>query len=125
MPGEKITFENEAEYQSARQKVNDWKKKGETKLSDKKINKLRLLEAAIQEYKKESYTIAAPETLEELIRLKMYERKMKQKELAALLGLEESKVSQIMRGKRRADVAFLKAAHEQLGIDGNVLLKYM
>lgn len=54
----------------------------------------------------------------------MYERKLKQKELARLLGVGEPKLSQIMSKKRKPDVAFLKAAHKLLGIDGNVLLDF-
>lgn len=77
-----------------------------------------------QAYEKSIYTIPAPKTLEGLIELKMYERKLKQKELAKLLGIGEPKLSQILSKKRKPDVAFLKAAHERLGIDGNVLLQY-
>lgn len=54
----------------------------------------------------------------------MYERKLKQKDLAILLGIAEPKLSQIIREKRKPDVAFLKAAHKRLGIDGNILLEY-
>jgi HTH-type transcriptional regulator / antitoxin HigA len=54
----------------------------------------------------------------------MYERRLKQKELARLLGIGEPKLSQIMSRKRKADVAFLKAAHQHLGIDGNTLLEF-
>ena len=77
-----------------------------------------------QAYEKTIYSIPAPKTLEGLIELKMYERKLKQKELARLLGIGEPKLSQIMSKKRKPDVAFLKAAHEHLGIDGNVLLEF-
>lgn len=41
---------------------------------------------------------------------------------AKLLGVHESKLSEIMNRKRPADVAFLKAAHQKSGIDGNLLL---
>ena len=53
----------------------------------------------------------------------MCELKLKQKELVKLLG--EPKLSQIMSKKRKPDVAFLKAAHTFLGIDGNTLLEYV
>ncbi len=62
--------------------------------------------------------------MEGLIELKMYERRLKQKDLAKLMGIGESKFSEIMNKKRPIDVAFLKAAHERLGIDGNLLLLY-
>ena len=66
-----------------------------------------------------------PTTLEGMIELKMYERKLKQKELAKLLGLSEPKLSQILSGKRPPDVAFLKAAHQKLEIDASFLLNHV
>lgn len=99
-------------------------KKGEKNLSDKELKSLQSLALAAQMYEKSIYTIPAPQTLEGLIELKMYERKLKQKELAKLLGIGEPKLSQIMSRKRKPDVPFLKAAHKLLGIDGNLLLEY-
>jgi HTH-type transcriptional regulator/antitoxin HigA len=37
--------------------------------------------------------------------------------------METTKISQILNGKRQPDVSFLKAAHEKLGLDGNLLLE--
>ncbi|HEX7691829.1 MAG TPA: helix-turn-helix transcriptional regulator [Sediminibacterium sp.] len=58
-----------------------------------------------------------------LIELKMYEKKLKQKELAKLLNTTDTKLSEIMHNKRKPSLSFLKAMHEVLGIDGNLLLK--
>jgi HTH-type transcriptional regulator/antitoxin HigA len=124
MAKQKAKINNEREYKTAMKKIDTMMKKGEHKLNDEESNKLRILALAAQAYEKSIYTIPAPKTLEGLIELKMYERKLKQKELAALLGVGEPKLSQIMTKKRKPDVAFLKAAHEQLGIDGNILLEY-
>jgi HTH-type transcriptional regulator/antitoxin HigA len=104
MPNRKIKIENERTYNATM----------------KKIDALM----AAQAYEKSIYKIPAPKTLEGLIELKMYERKLKQKELARLLGVGEPKLSQIMSRKRKPDVAFLKAAHTHLGIDGNILLEF-
>ena len=100
-------------------------KKVENNLTNKEAAELKSLALAAQVYEKSIYIIPAPRTLEGLIELKMYERRLKQKELAKLLGIGEPKLSQIMSKKRKPDVAFLKAAHEQLGIDGNLLLRYV
>lgn len=124
MAKQKAKINNEREYKTAMKKIDTMMKKGEHKLNDEESNKLRILALAAQAYEKSIYTIPAPKTLEGLIELKMYERKLKQKELATLLGVGEPKLSQIMTKKRKPDVAFLKAAHEQLGIDGNILLEY-
>jgi len=105
-------------------KIDALMKKGEKNLTDKEAEEIRTLALAAQAYEKSIYTIPAPQTLEGLIELKMYERRLKQKELARLLGIGEPKLSQIMSRKRKPDVAFLKAAHQHLGIDGNVLLEF-
>jgi HTH-type transcriptional regulator / antitoxin HigA len=124
MANRKIKIENDKEYNVTMKKIDALMKKGEAKLTDKEANEIRTLALAAQAYEKSIYTIPAPKTLEGLIELKMYERKLKQKELAKLLGVGEPKLSQIMSKKRKPDVAFLKAAHEQLGIDGNLLLEF-
>ena len=115
-------IENEKDYNATMKKIDALMKKGEANLTNKEAQDLRILALAAQAFEKSIYTIPASKTLEGLIEFKMYERKLKQKELARLLGVGEPKLSQIMSKKRKPDVAFLKAAHKLLGIDGNVLL---
>jgi len=124
MANQKIKIENEKVYDATMKKIDALMKKGENKLTNKEAEQIRTLALAAQTYEKSIYTIPAPKTLEGLIELKMYERKLKQKELAKLLGIGEPKLSQIMSKKRKPDIAFLKAAHKRLGIDGNILLEY-
>ena len=100
-------------------------KKGEDTLTDKEAKELKKLALVAQQYEKNIYTIEAPKTIEGMIELKMYERKLKQKELAKLMGLGEAKLSQILSGKRVPDVAFLKAAYQKLGIDASFLLSHV
>lgn len=120
----KRKIKTEREYNATMKKIDALMKKGEDNLTNKEAEELRGLALAAQAYEKSIYTIPVPKTLEGLIELKMYEHKLKQKELAKLLGIGEPKLSQIMSKKRKPDIAFLKAAHEHLGIDGNVLLQY-
>ena len=124
MANRKIKIETERDYNATMKKIDALMKKGEKKLTNKEAEELRTLALAAQAYEKSIYTIPAPKTLEGLIELKMYERRLKQKELARLLGIGDPKLSQIMSKKRKPDVAFLKAAHKLLGIDGNILLDY-
>ena len=123
MPNRKIKIENERDYNALMKQIDALMKKGEKNLTDKDADDLRVMALAAQAYEKSIYTIPAPKPLKGLIELKMYERKLKQKELAKLLGLSEPKLCQILNRKRPVDVAFLKAVHERLGIDGNVLLE--
>jgi HTH-type transcriptional regulator/antitoxin HigA len=123
MNNHKVNIGNEKDYNSTMIKIDALMKKGESNLTKKEAEQLRTLALSAQSYEKSIYKIPTPKTLEGLIELKMYERKLKQKELAILLGVGEPKLSQIMSRKRKPDVAFLKAAHKHLGIDGNVLLE--
>lgn len=115
---------NEKEYNATMKKIDALMRKGEKNLTEKEANQIRVMALAASGYEKTVYKISAPKTLEGLIELAMYERKLKQKELAKLLGIGEPKLSQIMTKKRRPDVAFLKAAHKRLGLDGNILLEF-
>lgn len=124
MANKKITIRDEKEYHALMIKIDALMKKGEKKLTDHEAAELRLMALAAQKYEKSIYIIPAPKTLEGVIELKMYERKLRQKDLAALLGVDEPKLSQILAKKRKPDVAFLKAAHSKLGIDGNILLEF-
>jgi HTH-type transcriptional regulator/antitoxin HigA len=115
---------SDKEYQAMMEKIDALMRIGEAKLKPAQAAELRLLALAAQAYEKGMYTIPSPKTLQGLIELKMFERRLKQKDLAQLLDIAESKLSQILAGKRKPDVRFLKAAHELLEIDGNVLLEF-
>ena len=118
-------IKTEPEYKKAMDEILTLMNKGEANLSKSQTDKLRHLALAAQSYEKGVYTIPPPTTLEGMIELKMYERRLKQKELAQLMGLSEPKLSQILTGKRVPDVAFLKAAHQKLGIDASFLLNHV
>ena len=49
---------------------------------------------------------------------------MTQAKLAEELGLGQSKVSEILSGKRKPDVSFLKGIHTVLKIDADFLLEH-
>lgn len=124
MPNRKLKIETEKEYNAAMKKIDALMKKGEKNLTRQEGQQIKEMALLAQAYEKTMYKIHAPKTLEGLIELKMYERKLRQKELAGLLGMGEPKLSQIMSRKRKPDVAFLKAVHRLLDIDGNILLEY-
>jgi HTH-type transcriptional regulator/antitoxin HigA len=99
-------------------------KKGGLRLLTKKENaELIKYTKLVHAYEELHYTIPLPETLQGLIELKMYEKKLKQKELAKMLHTTDTKLSEIMHNKRKPSVSFLKAMNQILGIDGNLLLK--
>ena len=54
----------------------------------------------------------------------MYNRHIKQKELADMLGINEPTLSQIIRGKRPISMRTAKKLHKSLNIDANLLIEY-
>ena len=64
-----------------------------------------------------------PRTLREAIEWRQVERKLTRSALAKLLGIGPPKLSQILSGKRKADVAFLKAVHKKLNLDAAFVLE--
>jgi len=64
-----------------------------------------------------------PVTVASIVQDKILELKITQAQLADVFGIAKSKLSQILNGKRKPDVPFLKAVHEKLGIDGNFILE--
>ena len=83
----------------------------------------RLLAELIQRYEKEYVSFPIPTTLIGMIELKMYEMKLKRQDLAAILGIETSRMSEYLNGKRKINLEFAKKIHEKLGIDGNFILE--
>ncbi|MBI5217692.1 MAG: helix-turn-helix transcriptional regulator [Bacteroidia bacterium] len=116
------------EFEIAEKKMNDLLavvtlKGGFDFLTKKESAELNKYTQIVKTYEDMNYTIALPQTVQGLIELKMYENKLKQKELAKMLHTTDTKLSEIMHNKRKPSISFLKAMHLILGIDGNLLLK--
>ena len=102
--------------------------KGESKLSKDELNKLSVMSEAAEKYEDEVLQLKPkrqPQTIQEMVELKMFEQKITQSKLAEYLGLSKSKVSEILSGKRKPDVNFLKGIYEKLNIDADFLLKHV
>lgn len=116
------------EFLVIEKKMNDLlavatKKGGFDSLTKKEKADLNKHTQLVNEYEDSHYTIPLPQTVQGLIELKMYEQKLKQKELAKLLNVTDTKLSEIMHNKRKPSLSFIQALHTVLGIDGNLLLK--
>ena len=101
--------------------------KGEQNLTEKELSRLKILAEAAEEFEDnvlDLKPVKKPQTIAEIIEQKMYENKMTQAALAATLGLGASKLSEILSGKRKPDVPFLKALYQKLNIDPAFLLDH-
>ena len=116
------------EFDAAEKKMNELlavatQKGGFAYLTTKESASLDKYTQIVKSFEDTHYTIPLPQTLQGLIELKMYENKLKQKELAQMLNVTDTKLSEIMHNKRKPSLSFLKAMHQVLGIDGNLLFK--
>lgn len=70
----------------------------------------------------ESHYAFEPSNLQEMIELRMYQRKLKQKDLADLLETTPSRISEIIHGKRKLTFDLAKALYSKLNIDPEIIL---
>lgn len=63
-----------------------------------------------------------PKSLAEMLRYKMYENGLRQKQLATLLDISEASISGLLSGRRKLSIELAKKLHTKLGIDAHFLL---
>lgn len=118
-----MTITNETEYKQAFREFDALiAQMGDDAEMQKKA---KVLAERIQAYEQAFMAFPKPATLTGMIELKMYEMKLKQKDLAALLDVEASRISEILNGKRKPSIDLAKKLHEKLGIDGNFILEHV
>jgi antitoxin component HigA of HigAB toxin-antitoxin module len=124
----KHEIKSKKEYHQTMVEVYDLMNKGEHNLSECEMNRLSVLAEEAERYEDEVLQLRPlqqPKTIQEMVELKMFEQKISQTTLAEKLGFSPSKVSEILSGKRKPDVPFLKGIYEQLQIDADFLLKHV
>ena len=75
----------------------------------------------IADYEEENFPFKV-ETLNEMIELRMYQRKLKQKDIAQILGTTPSRISEILNGKRGLTIELAKGLYNKLNIDPKLIL---
>jgi len=121
----KIEIKSKKEYHEMMVEIYNLMNKGEGKLTNLESTKLSKMATAAELYEENILGLKPfkePETISELVELKLFEHKMTQSKLAEEMGLAKSKVSEILTGKRKADISFLKGIHKVLKIDADLLL---
>ena len=121
----KIEIKSKKEYHELMIEIYNLMNKEEGKLTKAESNKLSKMAIAAELYEEHVLGLnpfKEPKTIHELVELKLFEQKMTQARLAEEIGLAKSKVSEILNGKRKADITFLKGIHKVLKIDAGLLL---
>lgn len=113
------------EYDEVMKELFDLMNKGENNLNEDQSNRAKELALSAQKYEKAFYTIPMPETLYGMVEMKLFEKKMKQAELAEKLKLSQTKLSMILNGKQKPDIPFLKGIRKELNIDANFILDHV
>lgn len=68
--------------------------------------------------------IKVPQSIAEMIRFRMFQKKLNQREVARLLEVPETRLSEVLRGKRPINLALAKQLHSKLNIDANFILEH-
>jgi len=122
----KIEIKSKKEYHEMMVEIYNLMNKGEgklTKIESSKLSKMAMAAELFEENILGLKPFKEPETISELVELKLFEHKMTQARLAEEMGLAKSKVSEILTGKRKADISFLKGIHKVLKIDAERILE--
>lgn len=122
----KKEIKSKKEYHETMVTIYNLMNKGESNLTKAEIKSLSVLSIAAEAYEETALGLnpfKQPNTIAELVELKLFENKMTQAALADQIGLAKSKVSEILNGKRKADIPFLKGIHKVLKIDAGLLLE--
>jgi len=91
------------------------------KLSKKLKTELDLLLNEIAKYEEAKLPLEAS-NLKEMILLRMFQRKLKQKDLAIILGTTPSRVSEFLNGKRGLTLELAKRLYKKMNISAELIL---
>lgn len=119
---------SEKQYHQTMIDIYDLMNKGEESLSESDTEKLIAMTTSAEKFEDEVLglkPVKKPESLSEVIELFMYENKISQAKLADQLGMGKPKLSQILTGKRKPDVSFLKAIYNKLNLDPKFILDHI
>jgi HTH-type transcriptional regulator / antitoxin HigA len=128
MKAEKIHDRNE--YNEVMKRIEKLLQKstklgGFEKLPTKEAETLKKLSLQAEQYEDSIplMPIKTPSTLTEMIRYKMFEMNIRQKQLAKVLNTSEARISGLLTGKRKINLELAKKLHAKLHIDANFLLE--
>lgn len=115
---------NEQDYKKAVERIEELLTvvDKDTPTDNQHLKELVDLSDKVEEYEKDKYPIGIP-SLRDVIRLRMFEMKLKQKDLAELLETSSSRISEYLNGKRDLTIELARALHKKLNIDSDIILE--
>ena len=118
------TIKNKSDYDKANNRMEQLLKivDNNTDITDENYIELDKLSDLIAVYEKENYSMR-PSNLIEMVQLRMYQRKLKQKDLAEILNTTPSRISEFLKGKLKLSFSFAKSLYNKLNIDADLIFK--
>lgn len=95
----------------------------DTSEKDENFIELNNISDLIADYEEENYSMV-PGNLIEMVRLRMYQRKLKQKDLARILNTTPSRISEFLNGKLKLTYDFSRELYNKLNIEPELISKY-
>lgn len=87
------------------------------------LEEINALGELIEKYEiAHGHTPDAPSTLRDILEVEMFKRKLKQRGLAELLGLHETRLSELLKGKRKMTIDVARSLYSKLNIDPATIL---
>jgi HTH-type transcriptional regulator / antitoxin HigA len=120
---------NRKEYDEVMKRIERLQKTtksgGFEKLPAKEVESLKKLSLMAERYEDSIplMPIKLPGTLTDMIRYKMFEMNLKQKQLAKVLNISEARISELLTGKRKINLELAKKLHIKLNIDARFILE--
>ena len=113
-----------SQYNEALSVIETYLQKGSTGLSFDEKQELRRISVLVEAFEQQIAPMPLPaQSLVGMIQIKMFERRMKQKELAVLLEISETTLSEVMNGKRKVNLGLAKNLYKKLGISSDFILE--
>jgi HTH-type transcriptional regulator/antitoxin HigA len=116
-------IQNEAQYEAMIERIEELLKvvSNETPETDRYFIELDVISNLVEEYEEKYYPINMP-TLAEILKDEISERGLSQKDLAELLGVSPSRISEYMTGKAEPTLKVARLLHKKLDIDPDFIL---
>lgn len=116
-------IENETQYRAVMQRIDELLKvvSDDTPEDDVRSVELVLLSNLVGDYEDEHYPVKTP-SLMDTLKLRMFEMGLSQSALASLLGMNQSKVSEIISGKSEPTLKQAKKIAKELNISPAIIL---
>jgi len=116
-------LENEKQYEVMLERIEELLPlvSNETPINDRNMIELVVISNLVEEYEEKYYPVQMP-TLAEIIKDEMEERGITQKQLAELLGVSPSRISEYMTGKSEPTLKVARLLNQKLDIDAEFIL---